>query len=256
MLPTAAAETVSAAVSMTTTGTIGDRPSASTAAGSQRTDRVAGQRELVTLRRHQLEALAIELDGVDAEVHEHTLARGGEHHERVRVQLEEGVRPPARPPCPGCVQDRSRRRNRRSAGRTRGRARRPAPRPCPAPVRRHPGVVTPCPRCRSQGCRPRVRRRPAPRPATHHTEAPAALSAVSSTSAGSSTSARRRVMHGSTSTMLASPPSPSTICSALSGCSCRHLGESQPYECAGMRCSMVRSLRSLMAPPGWGRRFG
>src|SRR5688500_16444403 len=51
-------------------------------------DRIAC-RELVALGRNQLETIAVELDGVDAQVDEHALTRCGEHDECVRVELEE-----------------------------------------------------------------------------------------------------------------------------------------------------------------------
>ena len=172
---------------------------------------------LVALLDEHLEALALEPHGVDAEVHQDADAVRAEHHERVRVDLDDlagdgrdhrGLRR---------VRVRSRRRARpsprrrpgrgtlgRAGPRARDRAR--APRSRSHQVLDVLGEVVGLraddhldDRCRTPPRR--ARRRPSERLLDDLT--------------ASSTSVRSRVMHASISTMLAAPPRPARICSAL-----------------------------------------
>ena len=199
-------------VSSTQTMTIGLRSAPGDLGGVPPGDRLAG-RDGVLLGDEQLEPVPLEADRVDAEVHEHARALGGEHHEGVRVQLEQrardgrhGIRQSTgrldRDPGADHLgrEDRvghlgERTHQPRDRGEHVGHIRSSmssAMLSASGPTTTwttDPAVITPC--------------------------APAALSAFSSTSVASLTSVRSRVMHGSISMMLSAPPRPARICSAL-----------------------------------------
>jgi hypothetical protein len=172
--------------------------------------------DLVALGGEQREPLAVEVDGVDAEVDEDAVVVGAGDHEGVRLELEQR---------PG---DRRDRRRRGALG-----------------VHRHAGADHLAGEDRV-GDGVEADRRPgqgrgddsshssrssmslamvsASGPTITCTTlpdfstpwAPARRSAASSTRPPSLTSVRSLVMHGSISMMLSAPPSPATICSALS----------------------------------------
>ena len=77
--------------SSTTTGHTAERPFPRTRATSNDTTG-APCGDVVALGTVQGEALAAQVDGVDAQVHQHPDAVGGEHDERVRVDLHEVAR--------------------------------------------------------------------------------------------------------------------------------------------------------------------